>query len=312
MSLWLFCTITVLLFLGAIALLYWGLWGDRSKGRMRCPKCWYDMSGSFVAGKLVCPECGKDAGGEKRLKKNHVRLWAMVVAVVLVTPHFYCSYVWYGWRTEQNAATEIENLEGQVGWKPVVPDTLLEWIPKPLHPYCNRVIKVKWMDEPVSDSVLTHVEGLPHLQELNLVRTKVTGAGMPHLQGLNKLKFIFMGYTRLTDTGLAHLKGMSQLQVLSIWFTQVTDDGLVHLQGMPELQWLDLSRTQVTDKGLVHLQGMNQLQQLYLSETKVTDAGLVHLKGLTKLKHLDLYNTQVTEYGVAELKKALPNCWIDY
>ena len=24
----------------------WGLWGDRSNGRSRCPKCWYDMRGS--------------------------------------------------------------------------------------------------------------------------------------------------------------------------------------------------------------------------------------------------------------------------
>ena len=78
MSLWLFWTIAAVLFLGAVSLLYFGLWGDRSKGRLRCPKCWYDMSGSFEAGKLVCPECGKDAGVEKRLKKNHRRWWAVV------------------------------------------------------------------------------------------------------------------------------------------------------------------------------------------------------------------------------------------
>ena len=35
MPLWLFITIAAVLFLGAIALLYWGLWGDRSKGRFR-------------------------------------------------------------------------------------------------------------------------------------------------------------------------------------------------------------------------------------------------------------------------------------
>ena len=27
-------------------LLYWSLLRDRSKGRRRCPKCWYNMSGT--------------------------------------------------------------------------------------------------------------------------------------------------------------------------------------------------------------------------------------------------------------------------
>ena len=53
MYLWPFYTIAAVLFLAAIGLLYWGLWGDRSKSRLRCPKCWYDMTGSFEAGKLV-------------------------------------------------------------------------------------------------------------------------------------------------------------------------------------------------------------------------------------------------------------------
>ena len=28
-----------------LLLILWGVWGDRSKGRTRCPKCWYDMGG---------------------------------------------------------------------------------------------------------------------------------------------------------------------------------------------------------------------------------------------------------------------------
>ena len=29
-----------------VVLVCFGLWGDRSKGRPRCPKCWYDMRGA--------------------------------------------------------------------------------------------------------------------------------------------------------------------------------------------------------------------------------------------------------------------------
>ena len=124
MSLWLFCTIAAVLFLAAIGLLYFGLWGDRSKGRLRCPKCWYDMTGSFEAGKLVCPECGMDASVEKRLKKNHRRWWAILPSLPVVLagllvglPSF---FFWYGWHSEQAAITAIEKLSGEVHRESIV------------------------------------------------------------------------------------------------------------------------------------------------------------------------------------------------
>ena len=46
--------VAVVLLVGLL-LICSGLWGDRSKGRPRCPKCWYDMRGTVV--ELVCAEC---------------------------------------------------------------------------------------------------------------------------------------------------------------------------------------------------------------------------------------------------------------
>ena len=163
MPLWSFWTVTAVLFLGAISLLYWGLWGDRSKGRLRCPKCWYDMSGSFVAGKLVCPECGKDAGVEKRLKKNHCRWWAAVVAVVLVLPHLYSGYVWYEWRREQDAGKAIVELNGKVIWQSHVSYPILKWIPKHLRFLFDRVDTVDCRTIRAPDAALAHVEGQSRL-----------------------------------------------------------------------------------------------------------------------------------------------------
>ena len=51
-----------------LLLVYWSLWGDRSKGRSRCPKCWYDMRGTVP--KLVCPECGHAPGSERGLYRS--------------------------------------------------------------------------------------------------------------------------------------------------------------------------------------------------------------------------------------------------
>lgn len=53
-----------------LLLLLWALFRDRSRGRRRCPRCWYDMAG--VPG-LICPECGKIASKERQLFRTHRR-----------------------------------------------------------------------------------------------------------------------------------------------------------------------------------------------------------------------------------------------
>lgn len=64
-----------------------GLWvlrlliGDRSRGRRRCPRCWYDMTGAAA---LLCPECGKQARSEHHLfhtrrSKGRLALAGLVV-----------------------------------------------------------------------------------------------------------------------------------------------------------------------------------------------------------------------------------------
>lgn len=51
------CTLAGWTLTGAgLLMLLWALFRDRSRGRRRCPRCWYDMAG--VPG-LQCPECGR-------------------------------------------------------------------------------------------------------------------------------------------------------------------------------------------------------------------------------------------------------------
>lgn len=64
--------------------IFLGVWawrGDRSRGRRRCPRCWYDMRGVPV---LRCPECGRDVPDEHCLYQPR-RRWRLVpVATVIV------------------------------------------------------------------------------------------------------------------------------------------------------------------------------------------------------------------------------------
>ncbi len=55
--------------------------GDRARGRVRCPKCWYDMSD---AAGLQCPECGHRTKHEKLFTSTRRPRWAMVLGLALV------------------------------------------------------------------------------------------------------------------------------------------------------------------------------------------------------------------------------------
>jgi hypothetical protein len=60
-----------------LAILLWGLFWDRPRGRRRCPKCWYDLTNAPPAPDStlpVCPECGFAANREKQLKRTRRRL----------------------------------------------------------------------------------------------------------------------------------------------------------------------------------------------------------------------------------------------
>ncbi len=60
-------SVTVLLVLLGAVVLHVAAFRDRARGRPRCPKCWYDMTGSRG---FVCPECGHDAARPRNLYRT--------------------------------------------------------------------------------------------------------------------------------------------------------------------------------------------------------------------------------------------------
>jgi len=82
-------------------LLAWSLWSDRSRGRRRCPQCWYDMMGiapaaaaanpahpadaaSSTAARFTCPECGRIAASERAMLRTRRKHWRGAVGVAVV------------------------------------------------------------------------------------------------------------------------------------------------------------------------------------------------------------------------------------
>ncbi|MCH8165773.1 MAG: HEAT repeat domain-containing protein [Planctomycetes bacterium] len=97
---WVFWSLGGLLGVIGISLAAWALLWDRARGRRRCAKCWYNMSGS--PGR-VCSECGYRAKREKKLFKTR-RHWRWVFVGILVLAVGYGASVtprvkrsWVGW-----------------------------------------------------------------------------------------------------------------------------------------------------------------------------------------------------------------------
>ena len=254
-----------------------GLWGDRSKGRPRCPKCWYDMRGSLP--RLTCPECGHAVGSERGLYRNRRRGLEDALGVMLVPLLSYPLTIVGGWYREQAIDRALLAKQWEAPRR-IGPDWIVSRLPDGLARFFERRFT----------AFVRSDRDLAFCRRLRYVR--VIYASRP---------------VGVTDAGLAHLAGLSQLQALSLRGTPVTDAGLVHLKGLSRLKDLDLVNTQVTDAGLVHVKVLPQLLLLALSGPRITDAGLAHLEGMPHLSELILAGTQVTDAGVAKLHQARPH-----
>lgn len=98
--------------------LYLALGRDRSRGRKRCPRCWYDLSSSVTKPfkELRCSECGHVVKVERRLYRTR-RHWRWAVLSVLIMPAGVALPLWPQIREK--------------GWTSVVPtDALLLLLPR--------------------------------------------------------------------------------------------------------------------------------------------------------------------------------------
>ncbi|MHC4769464.1 MAG: hypothetical protein ACYTEI_12230, partial [Planctomycetota bacterium] len=71
----------VLICLGVV-LTWWGLFGDRARGRRRCSRCWHDLS--HTPG-MTCSECGYTAKKDRTFFRTRRRLLPTVVGVVVAS-----------------------------------------------------------------------------------------------------------------------------------------------------------------------------------------------------------------------------------
>ncbi len=65
-----------------LVLFVWALIWDRSRGRPRCPRCWYDLPGQWQP-QTVCPECGYRSLAAGQLFKTR-RRWRLALGALIL------------------------------------------------------------------------------------------------------------------------------------------------------------------------------------------------------------------------------------
>ena len=196
-----------LIFADGLMLVCWGLFGDRSKGRPRCPKCWYDMRGSLP--RLECPECGHQARYERRLYKNRRGRRPIAIGAVLVLLCCYPFAVVGGWYREQLIIRQLTN---RGHWADSATRTGPEWLVNRLRPRFARFfdrVRLVALSASGTDADLAMCGTLRHLTELQASESQVTDAGLVHLAQLAHLREVNLRATRVTGAGLIHLQATS-------------------------------------------------------------------------------------------------------
>lgn len=103
----------VIVFGLAAAVLAWlAIFGDKPRGKARCPKCWYELGrlDAPPALPVTCPECGTKVQALGQLTRRRFGPWTMLAAC------FIAGVAWLGWKLP-----EVD----ERGWLWLVPDRIV-------------------------------------------------------------------------------------------------------------------------------------------------------------------------------------------
>jgi uncharacterized protein YjbI with pentapeptide repeats len=134
-----------------------------------------------------------------------------------------------------------------------------------------------------------------NLLRLNLAATAITDEGMEPLAGLRALEEIDLSRTRLSGAGLRYLP--SSLKRVNLSGTPIVNASLAHLERLTSLESLNLSETNIDDDAIPHIQAMMEAQHLKV--------------GRRRFESLNLHKTAVRDEAIELLKRSAPGLTVE-
>jgi sugar lactone lactonase YvrE len=109
----------------------------------------------------------------------------------------------------------------------------------------DKTVAVDLSGKRLPDAALERLEGMPHLESLNLSGTYITDKALVHVVKLTRLKWLDLSVTNITDAAAEELKALVNLETLNVTTTFITDVGYVNLKkNLPRLRTLTCGPTQ--------------------------------------------------------------------
>lgn len=160
-----------------------------------------------------------------------------------------------------------------------------------------------WLNFPINNNIIEHLQGLSQLQELYLLGNT---AG-PATRNTGNV-----GNTGSTDIGnfdMKYFSKMTSLQKLSVMGNSTNFTGFQHLKNLSNLHYFQLQHcNSILNSGLIQIGEITSLRTLILiTMPNINDRGLEGLESLNELRILELFDCQnITNCGIERLSK-LPN-----
>jgi hypothetical protein len=185
----------------------------------------------------------------RRRWRFRIRLRTLLIAVTLFC--LWCTYVALKHRAEHAAAKALAQAGATVDWQGSSPEWLTKLIGDDPFAY---VREVSFVDAPVTDSDLEHLQSLPTLQKLYIAQNNTfTGTGLRYLAGMNDLTMLYIYDVPMTDEGLRALPPLPRLAELYVLATCITDEGVEHVRRFPAAKEIQLGSEQLTKNAVSKL-----------------------------------------------------------
>lgn len=154
----------------------------------------------------------------------------------------------------------------------------------------------------LTDDEMAGIATLRTVNEMEIVATKLTDAGLASIAKLRSLEVLHLdGNAKMTDDGLKALATLPKLRHLRLT-GPFTDRGVQYLASLPSLQVLWLESPKVTEESLRHLAQSRSLERLCVPWLdRITDRNLAYLTSMPQLKALGVGDAVSADAGVARL-----------
>ena len=322
-------------------LVWWGFRGDRSRGRPRCPACWYDMrghvrsarnvlvapgqtSGGTVAG-IACPECGCEAESPAEFYQDR-RRWGRVRFGVVVAVLSWA--LWAAWGLADPSSHDWPLLAKVIAYvlafAPLVVGAALVWWglhsdarrrrDMPRCPRCSWHMQKQVYEPPERPAESARAEQQGTAELACAVCGHVVDDPFALFRPPRRWRGVIIGLVLI----LPYAGAMGYLLPVAIgWYRE--RPALWSLSANAHLRWTGeqargvrqlFARAEAvgmgtpgTDRDMARVAKLRQLRVLTVRDGLVTDAGLAQIAGLTQLEELDLRGTQITDAGLVHLKQ---------